>query len=462
MRNSALAKALFAAFLAAALVIPLQMIRSLVDERQQRRDAAIAEVTEKWGGAQTIAGPMLTVPYRVTRPDKDGVARTTIDRAQLLPDRLKIEGTLTPSVRHRGIFEVVLYRLDVAAAGSFPPLDPRSLGIAPEDVLFSDAVLSVGLTDTRGIKSRLEVKWDGTAVAFRPGPGGNPLFDAGVHAPIAGLDVRPGPHSFAFSLTLQGSQTLSLAPLGVETDVSLRSPWPHPSFVGAFLPETRTVAASGFSASWRVSHFGRSYAQQWRLGAGGVEDASARIGKSTFGVALFLPADNYQQSTRALKYAVLFIVLTFGAFFLFEVFGELALHPLQYLLVGLALSLFYLLLLSISEHVRFGAAYAAAAVATVLVVTGYCAAILGRRSRAAVIAGLLAGLYGYLFVLLRVEDYALLMGAAALFVILAAVMYLTRHVDWYLASSQPPAPPRPDAPPAPPIPRVPPVMMPFR
>jgi inner membrane protein len=456
VRNNVLVKSLVAALLVAALLIPLSMIRSLVDERQRRRESAIAEVTDKWGGAQTLVGPMLTVPYKLTRTDDKGVPKTVLQSLQLLPERLRVEGTLSPTVRHRGIFEVVLYTLEVSVSGTFPPIDTHALGIAAEDVVWSDAVLSTGITDTRGIRSRLELKWDGAGVPFQPSPGSNPVFGAGVHAPLPAL--APGAaHAFAYTLGLQGSQSLSVAPLGVETDVALKSTWPHPSFAGAFLPESHSVTPSGFAAAWRVSHFGRSYPQEWKLTTDGT-DVAERISRSTFGVSLFLPADNYQQSTRALKYAVLFIVLTFGAFFLFEVFAKLQLHPLQYLLVGLALSLFYLLLLAVSEHVRFGIAYAAAALAIVLTVAGYCAAILGGARRGLGIGALLAVLYGYLYVLLRAEDYALLMGAAALFVILAAVMYLTRHVDWWAAAQKPPAPPRPSAPPKPPVmPAAPPI-----
>jgi inner membrane protein len=454
MRNSALVKALTAAILTLALLIPLAMIRSLVSERQQRRETAIADVTDKWGAAQTLEGPVLTVPIRSVRPDKDGVPRVVMERLQLLPDRLKVEGKLDPSVRRRGIFEVVLYGLELSVSGAFPPFETKTLGVAPEDVLWSEAVLSVGLTDTRGIKSRLETTWDGAAVPFRPGPGGNPLFESGVHVPIALADGT-APHTFAFSLTLQGSESLFFTPVGVETLVSLKSPWPHPSFVGNFLPESRTVAPAGFSSTWRVSHFGRSYAQEWKLLTAEAPDVAARLKRSAFGVALYLPADNYQQSERALKYAVLFIVLTFGAFFLFEVFARLQLHALQYLLVGLALSLFYLLLLSISEPLGFGAAYAISATAIVLLVAGYCMAVLEKKTRGLTVGALLAGLYAYLYVLLRVEDYALLMGSVALFVILAAVMYATRRVDWWTVSTKPPAPPTPGVPP---LPRVPPVM----
>jgi inner membrane protein len=295
----------------------------------------------------------------------------------------------------------------------------------------------VGLSDTRGIKGRIETQWDAARVPFRPGPGGNPLFESGIHAPVPGAGAAP--HAFAFTLALHGSEALSLAPLGVETTATLRSTWPHPSFAGAFLPETRAVSPSGFAASWRVSQFGRSYGQQWRLGSPeGIGDLSARVARSTFGVALYLPADGYQQTTRSLKYGVLFIGLTFGAFFLFEVLSELALHPLQYLLVGLALALFYLLLLSISEHTGFAAAYGVSAAATVALVTTYAAAILARTLRAFAIGGLLAALYAYLYVLLRAEDDALLMGALALFVILALVMYGTRRIDWHRVAARPP------------------------
>lgn len=395
------------------------MVQSVIDERSQRREDAIKEVSGKWGGSQNLVGPILTVPYSVFWTDPEGHAHESVERLQVLPDTLKIDGRVKPEIRRRGIFEVVLYVLDLKVTGALPPVDLASLGVPPENVHWKEAELAIGINDTRGLKTQLSLGWDDSSIPFKPGPGTAGLFESGLHAPLP--DIGKGKHTASFSLTLQGSQALNFASLGVETEVALASPWRHPSFVGAFLPDARNVSPNGFDALWRVSHYGRSYPQQWKSESPVVKTLPATIASSEFGVSFYQPADFYQQSTRSVKYAVLFVALTFLAFFLFEMFSDLRLHPLQYLLVGFALALFYLLLISISEHFGFGRAYLISALGVVALVGAYCSRILSKRMRAFGIAGLLAVLYGYLYILLRLEDYALLMGSLALFVVLAAV-----------------------------------------
>lgn len=456
MRDSLLARAVVVLILLGLLLVPLEMIRGLVAERESRRRAAVEEIGATWGGSQTLIGPVLVLPHRVVRRENvvlsppagagssSGVVqertRVEIAHAAFLPERLKVEGTLVPERRRRGIFEVVVWAGALTVSGTIPAADVRALGLDPADVAFEDAFLSVALSDTRGIREEPSFAWDGAAVSFRPGAGDSGIGTTGLHAPLAGLD--PGKaHTFAFTLRLQGTESFSVAPLGASTETSISSSWPSPSFSGSFLPETRRVGPGGFAASWRVSSFGRTYPQRWKACP-----PSEAVAASVFGVRLFLPADAYQQTTRALKYGVLFAGLTFLAFALFEVLGGLRLHPLQYLLVGFALALFYLLLLSLSEHAGFGPAYLAAASATTLLVAGYGVWALAASTRAVLLGAGLATLYGYLFVLLRLEDWALVLGAVALFAILAGVMFGTRRVDWW-ALGAPPSPPRRFSPP---------------
>jgi inner membrane protein len=436
------------------------MIEALVAEREGRRRAAVDEIGSTWGGPQTLLGPVLVLPHRVLRKENivltppsgatlaspglvQEKTRVEIAHAGFLPQRVRFEGTLVPERRRRGIFEVAVYAVELTVSGTLGAPDLRALGLDPADVAFEDAFLSVALTDTRGIREETTVLWDGAPVKFRPGPGHSGLGTSGIHAPLAGFDAQKAPHTFAFTFHLQGTESLSVAPLGGSTEAVLSSPWPSPSFSGSFLPETRRVGPGGFAGTWRVSSFGRSYPQSWKACP-----PSDAIAASVFGVRLFLPADAYQQTTRALKYAILFVGLTFLAFGLFEILGGLRLHPLQYLLVGFALALFYLLLLSLSEHAGFGPAYLAAASATTLLVAGYGVWALSARTRALLLGAGLATLYGYLFVLLRLEDWALVLGAAALFAILAGIMFGTRHVDWWLLGA-PPNPPRRFSPPPP-------------
>ena len=448
MKNSLFLKLLVSGVLVLLLLVPLALVRGVIEEREKRSAGAVAEVTSTWGGAQTVVGPVLSVPYRTFRVDEKGRRHTCTNRALFLPDRLEVTGELSPEIRQRGIFQVVLYRGDLVLSGTMPHPDLSPLVPADAEVLWSEATLAVGLSDTRGVKEKLSVAWDGKELPMEPGTAGSPLSDTGVHLPLHSLSTGPAAdHPFRLRLRLQGSGSLSVAPLGAETVALLRSPWKDPGFVGAFLPDRRSIGAGGFTAEWRVSSFGRSYPQGWTTESVNADARSAAIGGSSFGVRLVLPADHYQRALRSVKYAVLFVVLTFVAFFLFELLASLRLHPLHYLLVGAALALFYLLLVSLAEQLGFPLAYLAASAAIVGLVGLYAAAILGRRLRGLAIGGLLAALYGSLYVVVNAEDYALLLGSVALFVVLALVMWLTRKVDWWALST--PAPAR--VPPPPPV-----------
>jgi inner membrane protein len=266
------------------------------------------------------------------------------------------------------------------------------------------------------------------------------LWSSGLRAPLR-LDIEGGKPAageripFSLSVSLAGSSGLRMMPFGRQTRLALRSTWASPSFSGAFLPESRRVGKDGFNATWNVSHYGRSFPQSWSS----VQTASlaSAINGSAFGVDFVQPVDVYQQTERSVKYGALFLVLTFVTFFLFELFQPIRVYPVQYLMVGSALCLFYVLLLSIAEQLAFGVAYLVAAGATVTLLGSYAAAVLRSKGRAAVFAGVLALLYGYLFVLLQAEDYALLLGSIGLFLILALVMLITRRVDWYGSATIP-------------------------
>lgn len=447
MKTSILLKVIAIGFLIFLLLIPLFLIGLIVEERSRRREGAIHEVSSTWGGTQLLWGPVLTVPYRSYWTDKDGTVRCQIRNAHFLPSELAIEGKMTPEKRRRGIFDIAVYTGDFRVSGAFTVPDPENgLSIPEANVIWEDAVLSMGIADTRGIKTDVALTWGEKKISFRPGPGRAAFLTTGIHALIPGLQPGSPPQTFSFHVSLQGTDSVKVVPAGMETTVKLESSWPDPSFDGAFLPEVRNVTPAGFNASWKVSYFGRSYPQQWTTdtsdGPGTVEQ---QMRASAFGVRLFVPADFYVQVNRSVKYAVLFVSLTFLVFFLFEILASLRVHPLHYLLIGLSLALFYLLLLSLSEHLGFGWAYLASSVATAGAITLYCGSILSGWGRAGIIAAVLGALYGYLYVLLQLEDYALLLGALALFSILSTVMYLTRKIDWYEvgAPKAPPMPPRP-------------------
>ncbi len=433
VKNSLGFKIIFTGLLATVLMIPLLMVGSLVRERESRRNEAVKEVSSRWGYPQHIAGPVLVVPFRYTYVEKEDnrkIVRTAVENAYFLPETVDARGNLVPEKRSRGLYEVVLYGLrDLVVSGSFTSPDFGKLNIAREQVLWERAYLAVGIPDTRGIQQGIKMNWDGRELPFMPGVKSMGLYESGIHVPMAGLrGMGPGRHQYSFTINLRGSSTLSFLPMGKETSVEINSSWPHPSFTGAYLPSQRRVGDDGFRANWKVSHFGRNFPQEFVQSQMPSEDV---IEKSSFGVRLFLPVDFYQKCERAVKYGFLFISLTFLAFFLFELFNRLSIHPLQYLMVGFAMCLFYLLFLALSEHIGFLPSYAISSLGVMALITGYSAKVLGTQKRAGAMFGLLFGLYTVLYVLLENEDYALIMGAVLLFAILTAVMYLTRNVDWY-------------------------------
>ena len=310
---------------------------------------------------------------------------------------------------------------------------PYARGVEAEQILWDQAALSIGLSDPKGLATRGSLTWNGRPLTLTPEVADVGLFTTGVQAAVPALDSLAAGTEIPFELTLDlnGTRELRFLPAAQETGVTLSSSWPHPSFAGAPLPQSRTTGDAGFTAHWAVTDLGRAYRQQWTSQSMDREPLAKRAQSSAFGVILLQPVDIYQQAERAVKYAVLFVVLTFLVFFLWEVFQATLLHPMQYGFVGFALCLFYLLLVSISEHTGFDTAYIVSSTTATLLIGGYSRAVLkGTRQALSVVASL-AGLYGFLYLLLRLEDYALVAGSTAMFVVLAFVMYITRRMDWY-------------------------------
>jgi len=434
-------------FLALLLLIPVGMVRGVIYERQARRDEAVQGVAQSWGGAQRIAGPRLVVPFivRWREPLADGksIERERHDVAVFLPKALDVNGVLDSETLHRGIFDVPVYRAQLALTGEFEAPDFAPLGVTPSEVLWDRAELVVDVSEVRAI-DEIALTWEKTPRAFEAG-GGRALPAANaVHVPLGAPAALGG--KFAVTLNARGSTALAVVPLGATTSAKLSSTWRSPSFVGAWLPAEREIDASGFRASWVVSSLGRGFPQSWlaedepvrgvqvsapAVDAGFAEPAAAVHADAVdFGVRLLSPVDAYRMAERSAKYAVLFIALTFATLWLFEVLAAAPLHSVQYLLVGAALCLFFLLEISLAEHVGFGLAYALASGGIVGLIGGCAWAVLRSAGRAGVVGAVVTTLYAYLFVVLTNEDYALLAGALGLFAALAAVMWLTRRVDW--------------------------------
>jgi inner membrane protein len=431
MRTSALARLAVMGILLACLMIPLTMVQGVVGERTARRAEATTDISSIWGGAQTLGGPVLTVPYRYTSIDQNGRAKPAVGHAHFLPRLLEIGGSVDPEIRRRSLFEVVVFRSRLSVKGRFEPPDFTGLRPAPDQIQWDGATLSLGVADPKGISRGITLSVNGADRPFAPGVEAVGLFASGVRAPVAGLSATSGPIEWALEIELNGTRQLRFMPGGDETTVALASTWPHPSFAGAPLPLSRDVRANGFTATWRAPFFGRGYPSKWASSEMNADQLKAQGEASAFGVILLQPVDIYQQTERAVKYGALFIVLTFVIAFLWEIVRGALLHPIQYLFVGFAMCVFYLLLLSLSEHVGFDRAYLAAATATIALLSWYWSRVVKGLRHGASMAVALMGVYGYLYLLLRLEDYALLAGSVGLFAMLAMVMYLTRHVDWY-------------------------------
>jgi len=411
------------------LLIPAAMIKNMIREREYTQKDAIKEVSSKWGEEQTLSGPYVSVPYfryvkQFSKKDSVNKIIQVKEYIHFLPTELNINGNIFPEKRYRGIFEIVVYNSKLNISGIFKNIKFSDLDIPMKDIQFDKATVSIGINDLRGIEEQVILDWNKEKFLFNPGTVTNDIIESGINSPVNISSNDSSFYEFSFDLVLKGSQLLYFIPVGEITDVNMASSWNNPSFNGAFLPDTRTVTDSGFTANWNILHLNRNFPQRW---IGGYHSTSS----SAFGIDLLLPVDNYQKSMRSIKYAILFIAFTFIVFFFVEVLNKVFIHPVQYILVGFALIVFYTLLLSISEHIPYNLAFVVSALATLLLIAGYVKAILKSNMLTFLISGILLVLYTFIFVIIQLQDYALLIGSIGIFIILGLVMYFSRKIDWY-------------------------------
>lgn len=434
--GSVTAKAALVGVIVILMLIPLAMLMGVVTERAKLREQAYQKVAEGWGGELTVGGPMLVVPteYTVMVDDKERLVRSAV---YILPAQLSadVEVKLEPQPRYVGIYAVPVYLSKLRLQGEFD-FTTLQTQVAKSGMtyLWSQARLRLPVDTVRSLREIKHANFAGRQVKLGPA---SPGLYRGIEASVDLSELHRSPGAtFDFGTVIAGSRAVSLLPLGSVTTVKLSSDWPHPSFQGSFLPVEHTISDQGFQARWQVLELNRSYGQVFQEG----EVDERVLAQSAFGVRLFQPVDIYQRVERAVKYAVLFIALTFMTFFAWEQVTRNPLHPLQYLLVGLALSMFYLLLIALSEHIAFAMAYVIAATALVLLIGLYLAGALRSVQRGIVAGAAMSLVYGLLYMLVLSEDYSLLLGSIILFVALAAVMLATRKIDWYqLKPAQPDA-----------------------
>ncbi len=415
------------AILILLLLIPAFMVEGLIKERMHRQIEAKLEVSSKHAYGQKIVGPVLTIPFITSRnvTQKDGSVKTIRDREyyHILPNDLNISGVVNPEIRKRGIYEVVLYGSDLKFNADFGQLDLRGSGVPEEAFEWDQAFVTVGISDLKGIRDQVVLKVNDKKVQFNPGVTNRDIVSSGLSVPVK-LDSNRSAVRMNFDLHLNGSEELMFSPIGKETKVALRSSWTEPSFDGAFLPEHRKVGKDGFTADWKVLHLNRNFPQHWIGRDHQPEDV-------LFGVNLKVPVDVYQKSMRVAKYAILFIVLTYLIFFFVEVLNRILIHPIQYILVGIALILFYVLLLAFSEQIFFNLAYFIAAAMTISLIFLYCRSMLKSWTLAAMTSIILIILYAFIFIIIQLQDFALLFGSLGVFFILAVTMYFSRKIDWF-------------------------------
>ena len=412
-------KFLLIVILTVAMAVPLFFIQLVLSDREQTASGAAIDIATGWGGTQVVAGPILLVPYTTA----GSPVRLT---AILLPENLNVDVQADAGTRARGIFAIPVYRATVAMHATF---DKSALaGVTPPDatMLWDQASIAIRVSDSHGLADNVTLTANGRKIAFGPG------VDTGADTKVSGIQAPlalsgPADLTLDTKFILRGSREFSIAPLGRRTTAAIRSQWDSPSFFGPSLPTERQVGKDGFKASWVVPYLARGFGQSFETSTNVMD----LLVQPAFGARFYRPVDYYQLVERSLKYAILFVALAFLVFFVMEAVSPQRLHAVQYALVGSAQVLFYLLLLSFSEHIGFAAAYLVAAVATVALTSLYAASALASWVRAGVLCAVLSALYGLFYVILNAEDDALLIGSGLLFAALAATMYVTRKINWY-------------------------------
>lgn len=428
-------KGLIVGFIALLLMIPMAYVKDLVREREERQKQVVSEISQKWAGQQNVIGPLIAVPFRVNDTLNKKVEMHT---AYFLPDKLDIKAVVNPREKHRGIFKVMLYDAKISISGTFNELALEKLKISAQDVDWSKLYVMMSIADNKGLNKPVSFKVKDSVIEL------SQQTELGKDFLTANLQVD-GPEdfkniNFTADVDLNGSRQLFFTPTGKTTTVNVNSTWRDPSFTGAILPQQSEIGKQGFNASWSSMSHTRSFPQQWYDDTYNMQHKflsspddvipASYLSSSSFGVDLFIPVNGYQKTWRTIKYAMLCILLTFAAFFLVETNSKSSAHPFQYGLIGLALILFYSLLLSFSEYTGFNIAYAIATVATVGLITWFVKQILPSGRSTTIISVVLILIYSYVFSLLNLQDYSLMLGSIGLFLTLAVIMYFSKKLHW--------------------------------
>lgn len=425
-QGSILIKGLTTGGLILLLLIPTIFITHLIEEREKRHHEVVQEVSARWANPQTIAAPYMIVPYTESYLNHEGKPVQHTQSLVIFSKNLSVNGSVFPETRARSIYTILLYRSELQLSGTFQPVWPAD--IKKEQLQMDEARICFGIGDFKGVEKEISIRLGQESIELTPGVPDDIFEQAGLSAPVQlTLEQLDQGIDYAMDVSLKGSGKLHFLPISSNSSFALQSTWHSPSFDGNNLPNQRTVDASGFSARWNFNQANLPFAnvsKSDKIHTDGI----------AFGVSLLQPADHYDKAMRSVKYAILIIGLTFGVFFIMELVSKKPFHPVQYVLVGMALIIFYTLLLSVSEYIIFDYAYMISAGATIAMVVLYAKSHFGNWKAALIFAATLSILYGFIFVLLRLEDTALLIGSIGLFIVLACIMYVSRKINWYSRS----------------------------
>ncbi|MDB5155015.1 MAG: creD [Mucilaginibacter sp.] len=432
LKESVTVKLVFIGALILLLLIPSVLIQNLIQERADRQEDTIKQVSDQYSGNQLVQGPILVIPYKKQVKENDGtgkeITKEIIENIYVLPDELNYKANLSPDVLHRGIFEVAVYNSKIKVSGNFRKADLNLLSISANQLLSDKAKLIFSISDLKGLKTNPQVKVAGQMLTAEPAYS-DTLFSNGLQVPVNLEGSLDNPIPFEFILDVKGSQELNFLHLGKTTDVEVTGNWGSPSFSGRYLPDTRNVGQGNFSAKWHMLYYNRPFPQQWADNKNLLSN-NKKTGDAAFGVKLRLPVDQYQKTMRSSKYSLLIIMLTFISLFLTELIGKQRVHVFNYILIGASMIIYYTLLLSFSERVGFNMAYLIASIATIALIATFLASLLKNKKAAILFSFILTVFYTFIYVIIQLQDLALMIGSIALFIIVAALMYFSRKINW--------------------------------
>ncbi|HEV7622154.1 MAG TPA: cell envelope integrity protein CreD [Flavisolibacter sp.] len=422
-------KALTIGIIVLILQIPVYYVNDIIKEREARQKDAVTEVSNRWAGKQNITGPVIVLPY--WEPGSDG--KQVKHYANFLPDQLTINSSLTPQERYRGIYKIMLYTANIKMKGSFSEIKPEKLMLTPDHILWNEVFLKMKISDTKGLKDELKINWKNKVLTLSPQISLDRPGETELAAPLDSVTINDLKDiKFSTEFNINGSEQILYTPIGKSTTVTLSSSWPDPSFTGNILPQSSQISKNGFTASWQSFKHNRNFPQEWKDGAyvfGNQTIETNSLSNAAFGADILIPVNAYQKTTRSVKYSFLCILLTFAAFFIVENTNKKFIHPFQYGLIGIALILFYTLLLSFSEYINFNGSYLIASIATIALIAWFVKGLLSSAKLALVLSVVLILIYSYVFTILQLQDYALIVGSVGLFIALAIIMYFSKKIQ---------------------------------